>query len=123
MSPALARLVLSAVIPLVSPAFVRLVFSAVISLVSPALVRLVPRLKRCDISGVPFLAPFQVLIAPAVDRAIRDIIQRVVEHSVTIACTTARDLVSKDYITEPGKGSDTYLLIVPCSRCSYCCFS
>ncbi len=48
------------------------------------------------------VAAAQALIAPAIDRAIRDIIQRVVEHSVTIACTTARDLVSKDYITEPG---------------------
>jgi len=40
-------------------------------------------------------------VAPvAVDRAIREIIQPVVERSVTIACITTRDLVSKDFATE-----------------------
>ena len=41
-------------------------------------------------------------VAPvAVDRAIREIIQPVVERSVTIACITTRDLVAKDFATEP----------------------
>lgn len=37
----------------------------------------------------------------ALDRAIREVIQPVVERSVTIACTTARDLVLKDFATDP----------------------
>lgn len=41
-------------------------------------------------------------VAPvAVDQAIREIIQPVVERSVTIACITTRDLVAKDFATEP----------------------
>ena len=48
-----------------------------------------PRLARC----VPL----------AVDRAIRDIIQPVVERSVTIACITTRELVLKDFATEPNE--------------------
>lgn len=40
-------------------------------------------------------------VAPvAVDRAIREIIQPVVERSVTIACITTRELVAKDFATE-----------------------
>lgn len=46
-----------------------------------------PQLKRC----VPI----------AVDRAIRDIISPVVERSVTIACVTSRELIMKDFATEP----------------------
>ena len=42
----------------------------------------------------------------AVDRTIRETI-RVVEQAVTIACTTARDLVLKDFITEPDVGKLT----------------
>ncbi len=37
----------------------------------------------------------------AVDRAIREIIQPVVERSVTIACITTRELVTKDFAMEP----------------------
>lgn len=41
-------------------------------------------------------------VAPvAVDRAIREIIQPVVERSVTIACITTKELVAKDFMTEP----------------------
>lgn len=41
-------------------------------------------------------------VAPvAVDRAIREIIQPVVERSVTIACITTKELVAKDFATEP----------------------
>jgi CCR4-NOT transcription complex subunit 1 len=40
----------------------------------------------------------------AVDRAIRDIIQPVVERSVTIACITTRELVLKDFATEADEG-------------------
>ncbi|KAJ1462545.1 CCR4-Not complex component, Not1-domain-containing protein [Pelagophyceae sp. CCMP2097] len=41
-------------------------------------------------------------VAPvAVDRAIREIIQPVVERSVTIACITTKEIVAKDFATEP----------------------
>ena len=40
-------------------------------------------------------------IPVAVDRAIREIIQPVVERSVTIACITTRELVTKDFAMEP----------------------
>eukprot|EP01116_Phalansterium_solitarium_P014539 TRINITY_DN3224_c0_g1_i5.p1 TRINITY_DN3224_c0_g1~~TRINITY_DN3224_c0_g1_i5.p1 ORF type:complete len:1462 (-),score=389.12 TRINITY_DN3224_c0_g1_i5:3053-7438(-) len=46
-----------------------------------------PALKRC--------------IPIAVDRAIREIISPVVERSVTIACITTQQLVSKDFAVEP----------------------
>ena len=41
------------------------------------------------------------VVPVAVDRAIRDIIQPVVERSVTIACITTRELVTKDLAMEP----------------------
>lgn len=41
------------------------------------------------------------LVPLAVDRAIREVISPVVERSVTIACITARELVLKDFTTEP----------------------
>jgi CCR4-NOT transcription complex subunit 1 len=37
----------------------------------------------------------------AVDRAIREIISPVVERSVTIACITTKELIMKDFATEP----------------------
>ena len=44
-------------------------------------------------------------VAVAVDRAIREIIQPVVERSVTIACITARELVTKDFALEPDEST------------------
>jgi CCR4-NOT transcription complex subunit 1 len=41
------------------------------------------------------------VVPVAVDRAIREIIQPVVERSVTIACITSRELVMKDFAMEP----------------------
>eukprot|EP00937_MAST-01D_sp_MAST-1D-sp2_P007077 g7077.t1 len=41
------------------------------------------------------------VVPVAVDRAIREIIQPVVERSVTIACITSRELVLKDFAMEP----------------------
>eukprot|EP01117_Protostelium_nocturnum_P004885 TRINITY_DN1770_c0_g1_i1.p1 TRINITY_DN1770_c0_g1~~TRINITY_DN1770_c0_g1_i1.p1 ORF type:complete len:1948 (-),score=339.96 TRINITY_DN1770_c0_g1_i1:159-6002(-) len=41
------------------------------------------------------------IIPVAIDRAIREIISPVVERSVTIACITTRELVNKDFATEP----------------------
>lgn len=40
------------------------------------------------------------VIPVAVDRAIREIIQPVVERSVTIACITTRELIVKDFVNE-----------------------
>lgn len=40
------------------------------------------------------------VIPVAVDRAIREIIQPVVERSVTIACITSKELVQKDFAME-----------------------
>lgn len=40
-------------------------------------------------------------VAVAVDRAVRDLLQPVVERSVTIAAITARELLTKDYALEP----------------------
>merc|ERR1719421_32006 len=41
------------------------------------------------------------VVAVAIDRAIREIIQPVVERSCTIACITARELTVKDFAMEP----------------------
>jgi len=41
------------------------------------------------------------VVPVAVDRAIREIIQPVVERSVTIACITAKELIHKDFTLEP----------------------
>jgi CCR4-NOT transcription complex subunit 1 len=57
----------------------------------------------------PKLTPFiktpmhKKYIALAVDRAIREIIQPVIERSVTIACVTTRMLILKDYALEPNE--------------------
>jgi CCR4-NOT transcription complex subunit 1 len=42
-------------------------------------------------------------VSVAVDRAIREIIQPVVERSVTIACITTKELVVKDFALEPNE--------------------
>lgn len=41
------------------------------------------------------------VVPVAVDRAIREIIQPVVERSVTIACITTREMITKDFAMEP----------------------
>ena len=41
------------------------------------------------------------VVPVAIDRAIREIIQPVVERSVTIACVTTRELMLKDFAMEP----------------------
>jgi len=57
----------------------------------------------------PQLAPFNVnptfkrAVQMAVDRAVRDIILPVVERSVTIAGISTRELVAKDFVTEPNE--------------------
>jgi CCR4-NOT transcription complex subunit 1 len=43
------------------------------------------------------------VVALAVDRAIREIIQPVVERSVTISCVTTKQLVLKDFALEPNE--------------------
>lgn len=44
--------------------------------------------------------PFQRIVHTGMDRAIREIITPVVERSVSIACMTTRELVTKDYAME-----------------------
>ena len=62
--------------------------------------------KLAALAVVPTLAVFdrvpllKGVVPVALDRAIREIIQPVVERSVTIACTTTRDLVVKDFATD-----------------------
>ena len=57
------------------------------------LVPLPPLLK-----GKPDL---KLLVATAIDFAVKEIIEPVVERSVMIACTTTRELVVKDFSTDP----------------------
>merc|ERR1712100_27340 len=45
----------------------------------------------------------KAVVAIAVDRAIREIIQPVVERSVTIACITTKELIVKDFAMEPNE--------------------
>ena len=45
------------------------------------------------------------IVPVAIDRAIREIIQPVVERSVTIAQITARELVTKDFALEPDENT------------------
>lgn len=55
-------------------------------------------------SNIPLFAQqpqLQRLVPRAIDRAIREIIQPVVERSVTIACITTRELITKDFVSEP----------------------
>lgn len=48
-------------------------------------------------------AALRRVVPLAVDRAIREIIQPVVERSVTIACVTTQQLISKDFALEPNE--------------------
>ncbi|CAM9404481.1 unnamed protein product [Chrysoparadoxa australica] len=50
---------------------------------------------------LPYQQRLKRVVPLAVDRAIRDIIQPVVERSVTIACITTKELVTKDFAMEP----------------------
>ena len=43
---------------------------------------------------------FKAFVPVAVDRAIREIMQPVVERSVTIACITTKELIVKDFAME-----------------------
>jgi len=54
-----------------------------------------------QVTSGPAGASFLRITPVAVDRAIREIIQPVVERSVTIACITTKELVAKDFATEP----------------------
>lgn len=54
------------------------------------------------------------LVPLAVDRAIREIIQPVVERSVTIACITSKELIVKDFAMEPDEkkmGKAAHLMV------------
>ena len=43
----------------------------------------------------------KTFVATAIDRAIKELLQPVVERSVNIACTAAKEIISKDFALEP----------------------
>lgn len=70
--------------------------------VNPSLAQL---LQQAGQGGSPLLASLNIAslkrsVPIAVDRAIREIIQPVVERSVTIACITTKEIVTKDFAME-----------------------
>ncbi len=61
---------------------------------------------RCLTTRCCGRAHCQNLVAPAVDKTIRETI-RLVDHAVSIAVTTSHELVTKDFISEPDVGKLT----------------
>ena len=61
---------------------------------------------RCLTARCCGRARCQNLVAPAVDKTIRETI-RLVDHAVSIAVTTSHELVTKDFISEPDVGKLT----------------
>ncbi|KAF3523583.1 hypothetical protein F2Q69_00048859 [Brassica cretica] len=53
------------------------------------------------LSGFSKHFPFQRVVPLAMDRAIKEIVSGVVQRSVCIACQTTKELVLKDYASEP----------------------
>eukprot|EP00210_Caulerpa_lentillifera_P003605 g3440.t1 len=54
-----------------------------------------------SLASVAERVPLKRLVSAGIDRAIYEIITPVVERSVMIACTTTKDLVTKDFAMEP----------------------
>lgn len=59
-----------------------------------------PQLLQGSVLGAVTTASLKRWVPIAVDRAIREIIQPVVERSVTIACITTKEIVTKDFAME-----------------------
>jgi CCR4-NOT transcription complex subunit 1 len=59
-----------------------------------------PQLLQGSVLGTLTTASLKRWVPIAVDRAIREIIQPVVERSVTIACITTKEIVTKDFAME-----------------------
>ncbi|CAH8310228.1 unnamed protein product [Eruca vesicaria subsp. sativa] len=53
------------------------------------------------LSGFGMQFPFQRVVPLAMDRAIKEIVSGIVQRSVCIACQTTKELVLKDYASEP----------------------
>jgi CCR4-NOT transcription complex subunit 1 len=68
--------------------------------VNPSLIQLIQTQGGATLSSLVTSTSFKRWVPIAVDRAIREIIQPVVERSVTIACITTKEIVTKDFAME-----------------------
>jgi len=68
--------------------------------INPSLTTLIQQSQGNTLTSTMSSATLQRTVPVAVDRAIREIIQPVVERSVTIACITTKEIVTKDFATE-----------------------
>ena len=68
--------------------------------INPSLASLFQQLTSTGVSSTVNNAALKKSVPIAVDRAIREIIQPVVERSVSIACITAKEIVTKDFAME-----------------------
>ncbi len=68
--------------------------------VNPSLTQLIQTQSGATLSSLVTPSSFKRWVPIAVDRAIREIIQPVVERSVTIACITTKEIVIKDFAME-----------------------
>jgi CCR4-NOT transcription complex subunit 1 len=68
--------------------------------VNPSLPQLLQSQGGSALAGLITSASLKRWVPIAVDRAIREIIQPVVERSVTIACITTKEIVTKDFAME-----------------------
>jgi CCR4-NOT transcription complex subunit 1 len=68
--------------------------------INPSLTALMQQAQSATLASAMSVAALQRTVPVAVDRAIREIIGPVVERSVTIACITAKEIVTKDFATE-----------------------
>jgi CCR4-NOT transcription complex subunit 1 len=68
--------------------------------INPSLGALLQQAQGTALATTLSSAALTRTISLALDRAIREIIQPVVERSVTIACITTKEIVTKDFATE-----------------------
>jgi CCR4-NOT transcription complex subunit 1 len=68
--------------------------------INPSLTILIQQSQGTALASTMSVAALTRSISLALDRAIREIIQPVVERSVTIACITTKEIVNKDFATE-----------------------
>ena len=68
--------------------------------INPSLTALMQQAQGTSLAATMSAAALTRTISLALDRAIREIIQPVVERSVTIACITTKEIVTKDFATE-----------------------
>jgi CCR4-NOT transcription complex subunit 1 len=68
--------------------------------INPSITQLLLQPQAASMSSAINNASLERFVPVAVDRAIRDIIQPVVERSVNIACITTKEIVTKDFAME-----------------------